>query len=209
MSICLKAWQSIFVRTDFTGEKMNYEEYKKILKERLKPSRYEHSLCVAEEAKRLALKYGCNEEKAYLAGLLHDITKNTSANEQLQLFEQFGIILSTLEKQSEKLWHAMSGEVYVKHILGIKDTQITEAIRYHTTAKADMTLLQKILYLADFTSADRDYDDVDEMRRLVDIGITPALQYALRYTVVDLAERSLAIHPDTLAAYNEVFIDKS
>lgn len=185
-----------------------YAEYKQVLQKKLAPKRYHHSLCVADEAVRLAQKYGADVNKSYLAGLLHDITKNASEDEHLKIFDTFGIILSNVEKGAEKLWHAMSGAVYVEYVLNIKDKDIIEAIRYHTTAKSDMTLLSKILYLADFTSADRDYDDVDEMRRLVDISMDEALAYALRYTVVDLATRDRAIHPDTLAAYNEIMLKK-
>lgn len=179
------------------------DQYKNILKSRLDEKRYFHSLCVADEAVRLAEKYGADTEKAYLAGLLHDVTKNASAEEHLKLFETFGIILTANEK-SHKLWHAMSGELYIKYILNIDDGDILDAVRYHTTAKAQMPLLSKVLYLADFTSRDRDYDDVDEMRRLVDISMEEAMLYALKYTITDLVERTMAVHPDTLAAYNEI-----
>lgn len=185
-----------------------YSEYKKILEKRLVEKRYNHSLCVADEALRLAEKYGCDEEKCYLAGLLHDITKNSSKEEHLNIFETFGIILNNVEKNAEKLWHAISGAAYIRYVLNITDQEIIEAVRYHTTAKANMPLLAKILYIADFTSADRDYDDVDEMRRLVDISLDSAYEYALRYTVIDLASNNRAIHTDTLEAYNEIMLKR-
>ncbi len=188
---------------------LQYETYKQILQSRLNEKRYNHSLCVADEAARLAQKYGADKEKAYLVGLLHDITKNTSKEEHLKIFNTFGIILNNVECNAEKLWHAISGSAYVKYILNINDEEIFEAIRYHTTAKAQMPLLSLILYLADFTSADRDYEDVDIMRRLVDISLEDAYAYALRYTVMDLAENNRAIHTDTLAAYNEIMIKRS
>ena len=191
------------------GEKMyNENEIKDILKEYLTPKRYNHSLEVAKEARRLAIKYGCNEEKAYFAGLLHDITKNFSDEKQLQIIRDFDIILTDVELNAKKLWHAITGTAYIKNILKIEDEEILSAIRYHTTAKADMSLLETVLYLADFTSADRDYDDVDVMRSLVDKSMYEALKYALAYTVKDLALRELAIHPDTLEAYNQILILK-
>ncbi len=183
---------------------MDINEYKQLLKNRLTPKRYKHSLCVADEALRLAKKYGADTQKCYLAGLLHDITKNTSVEEHLKLFSCFGIILSSVESSAQKLWHAMSGALYVKHILNIDDDEIITAIRYHTTARAGMTLTDKILYLADFTSADRDYEDVDVMRRLVDEDLGEALKYALSYSIVDLINNGKAIHPDTVSAYNEI-----
>lgn len=184
------------------GEFIMYDNYKEILKSRLNEKRYYHSLCVADEAKRLAEKYGGNTDKAYLAGLLHDITKNSSKEEHLLYFNDFGIILNDIEKNAEKLWHAMTGAGYIEHILNIKDAEILDAVRYHTTAKADMSLLCKILYLADFTSIDRDYEDVDVLRKLVDESLEDALIYALQYSICDLVNNKKAVHFDTLNAYN-------
>lgn len=180
-----------------------YTEYKKILLERLTPKRYHHSLCVADEAVRLAKKYGGDTEKAYLAGLLHDITKNASEEEHLHIFREFDIMLNDIEKNAEKLWHAISGAAYIEHMLGINDTEIITAVRYHTTARKNMTQLEKILYLADFTSADRDYDDVDIMRQKLEVSMQAALQYALSYTINDLVSRDRPLHLDTVEAYNE------
>ncbi len=186
--------------------KTDYDALLAILKKRLNEKRYYHSLCVADEAKRLAVKYGADPEKAYLAGLLHDITKNAPDEEHLKIFKDFGIILSDVEKNAKKLWHAMSGAAYVEHILGINDSEIIDAIRYHTTAKADMSLLAKILYLADFTSADRDYEDVDVIREYVDISLEKAFIYALQYSIKDLVDLQKAVHTDTVAAYNQAVL---
>lgn len=181
-----------------------YTEYKELLKNRLTPKRYNHSLCVADEAVRLAEKYGGEVEKAYLAGLLHDITKNATPQEHLHIFEEFGIMLNSVEKNAEKLWHAISGAAFIEHKLNICDSEIITAVRFHTTARKGMTLLEKLLYLADFTSADRDYDDVDIMRQKVDISIQSALEYALSYTINDLVSQNKPLHIDTVEAYNEI-----
>lgn len=186
--------------------KTDYEALKAILQKRLNEKRYYHSLCVADEAKRLAEKYGGDSEKSYLAGLLHDITKNAPDEEHLQIFKEFGIILSDVEQNAKKLWHAMSGALYVKNILEINDPEIIDAIRYHTTAKADMSLPAKILYLADFTSKDRDYEDVDVIREYVDESLEKAFVYALEYSIVDLVNQGRAIHPDTVQAYNQAVL---
>lgn len=183
-----------------------YKEYKELLKARLNEKRYYHSLCVADEAKRLAEKYGADPEKAYIAGLLHDITKNSEKDEHFVLFRKYGVSLDEIELSSHKLWHAISGSLYVKNKLNINDNDIISAIRYHTTAKADMTLFEKILYLADFTSADRDYPDVDVMRSLVDVSLDKALKYALSYSIKELTEKGAAIHLDTVNAYNQIMI---
>jgi len=183
-----------------------YKEYKQLLQKRLKESRYIHSLAVADEALRLARKYGADEQKAYLAGLLHDITKNAPTEEHLNIFSTFGIILTNVERNAHKLWHAISGAAYIKYILMIDDDEIYDAIRYHTTAKAELSLLSKVLYLADYTSVDRDYEDVDVIRSLVDKSLDEAYLYALQYSIKDLAENGRALHPDTVEAFNEVVL---
>lgn len=181
-------------------------EYKNILQSRLDEKRYYHSVCVSDEARRLAEKYGGDVDKCYIAGLLHDITKNASDEEHLQIFKSFGIILSDIENNAQKLWHAISGSAFVKYELNVQDEEIIDAIRYHTTAKAGMSLTCKILFLADFTSKDRSYPDVNNIRALVDKSLDEALIYALKYSIIDLTERSKAIHPDTIAAFNETVL---
>ena len=188
--------------------KMNFDNYKNIIRELLDDYRYNHSLCVAEEAKRLAILYQEDPDKAYFAGLLHDITKNFSAEQHLNIFSKFDIILTDIEKQSDKLWHSISGSVYVKNILNVSDDEIVSAIRYHTTGKSGMTAFEKLIFLADFTSADRVYPDVEVMRKLVDVCPDYAMLYALKYTIRDLLGKGKAVHPDTLGAYNELIIIK-
>lgn len=185
---------------------MDFEFYKNIIREKLDDYRYNHSLCVADEAKRLAILYGENENDAYLAGLLHDITKNLSDLEHLNIFGEFDIILTDVEKVSVPVWHGISGSVYVKNILKVDNEQIISAIRYHTTAKSGMTLFEKIIYLADYTSSDRKYPDVDVMRKLVNLNLDDAMLYSLKFTIKDLIEKQRAIHPDTVRAYNEIQI---
>lgn len=182
------------------------DQFVDIIRGRLTPARFHHSLEVAKEARRLAEKYGADPAKAYTAGLLHDILKDTAGDAQLQILKDFDILQDDIEKQAKKLWHAHSGAVFIRQVLGVQDEDIIAAVRYHTTARAGMSLLEKVLYLADFTSADRDYPDVEEMRRQVDIGIEPAMEYALCYSICDLTYMKKAIHPDTLAAYNEVVL---
>lgn len=184
-------------------------QFKEIIRARLLPDRYEHSLCVAQEARRLATMWGADPDKAFTAGLLHDIMKNTKHEIQLQILKDFDILLDSVEAASPKLLHARSGAVYVERVLGVEDPDVVSAIRYHTTARASMTLLERVLYLADFTSADRTYDDVDVMRRLVDEDADAAMRYALIYTITELAQKGAPIHPDTIGAYNDIACQRS
>lgn len=187
---------------------MSYENYLEILRPRMGERRLRHSVAVCKEAVRLAEKYGANPEKAEVAGILHDICKETPDVEQLRILSDFGIMLTSVEKKEPKLHHAMSGSVYIRQQLAVSDPDIVNAVRYHTTARAGMSLLEKVIYLADFTSADRDYPGVQKMRELVEAGIPPAMEFALRFTVSDLCERGCCIHPDTISAYNEVMLQK-
>ncbi len=180
------------------------EQYTDIIRGRLTPRRFEHSLAVARQAQHLAEKYGADPEKARVAGLLHDILKDTDGDSQLQIFKDFGILLDAVEQQAPKLWHAHAGAVFLEHILGITDREILDAVRYHTTARAGMTLLDIVLYLADFTSDDRDYPDVDVMRELTERDPDAAMRYAVAYTIEDLHAQGRPVHPDTLACYEEI-----
>lgn len=188
---------------------MTIDEYKRLLESRLTAERYRHSLCVADEARRLAKIYGFDADKMYLAGLLHDVTKNTSETEQLKLLSDSGIILSDIEKASPAVWHAMSGAAFIRDKLGITDDDIVSAVRYHTTGKSNMTLPQKIIYIADLTSADRAYPDVEEIRSTVDRDLDRAIFKVLTFTIKNLASKRRIIHPDTLGAYNYMLLDKS
>ena len=189
--------------------KDKYADWKKLLKERLLEKRYIHSLNVADSALLLAEKYGADTEKAYFAGLVHDIMKNASEEEQLQIMEKGGIILSRTEKQNKKLWHAMAGECYLRTEKGITDTDILNAVRYHTTGRAGMSLLEKVVYIADYISVERDYEDADVMRDLsLNAGLDEAALYALKYSFTSLSKKEKLIHTDSVEYYNELILQK-
>ncbi len=183
------------------GEKM-HEEYLKVLRNKVDDYRYNHCLAVAEQAVHLAEKYGANKEEAYIAGLLHDITKNENYDWQLNFAAECGIILDSVLKNSPKLLHAVTGALFLEHELGIKNSEILNAVRFHTTGKANMSLLEKIVYIADFTSSDRTYPDVDVVRGLVEESLESAILYALSYTIKNLVDKQNAVCADTLEAYN-------
>ncbi len=184
------------------------ETYIELLRGRLKEKRFLHSLNVAASAVELAKRFGANEDKAYIAGLLHDITKNETDENQLQIMESGGIILTETQKNNPKLWHAMSGSVYLKQTLGITDEEILGAVRWHTTGKAGMSLLEKVVFIADYISAERDYPDVDVMRHLAETSLDAAALYALKFSMRNLSEKEKPICEDSVAYYNELIIRK-
>ncbi len=180
------------------------EKYIPILEQRLSPYRLNHSKEVAKSAYNLALKYGSEPEKAYLSGLLHDILKEADKNEIFDLALKYGVTLTTLEKNAKKLWHSILGAEYIKNELGITDSDILNAVRYHTTGRASMSLLEKILFTADFVSADREYDGVNQMRKKAEISLDEAMNEGLSFTIAELVKNGFPIHPDTVHAYNEL-----
>lgn len=180
------------------------KQYKALVKSRLSEYRFNHSLCVADSAKKLAEMYGADKDKAYVAGLLHDVMKEESPAIQLRWIVKSGIMFTDLEKKMQKTFHAVAGEAYCKIALGIEDKEILQTIRYHTTGRKDMTLMEKVLFVADFISADRDYEDVDVMRVKANISLDSAILYALGYTIGELTEKGALIHKDTLEAYNQM-----
>ncbi|WP_405317913.1 bis(5'-nucleosyl)-tetraphosphatase (symmetrical) YqeK [Ruminococcus sp.] len=182
-------------------------EYKDFIRLKMGDYRFTHSVNVADEAVALAKIYGCDEELAYTAGILHDVTKEFPKDEQLQIIADGGIILDSVQKNAPKLWHSISGSVYVRDYLGIKNNDIINAVRYHTTGRAGMSLLEKIIYIADFTSAERSYKDVDIMRELSRKTLEDAMLFSCKFTIGNLSSKELAIHPDQLDCYNELVLN--
>lgn len=182
--------------------------YKQLLKSSLSEKRYIHSLNVADSAVYLASKYGTNKNKAYFAGLMHDITKEKNENEQLQIINDFAIIYDDAEKNNKALWHAITGAWYLENVLKIKDTEIINAVRWHTEFRENATLLDKIIYLADFISADRDYKDVDVMRQKCENSLDEALLYGLSFTIKDNAQKGRLIGLESIKAYNSLLSKK-
>jgi len=179
------------------------EEFIGIMREKLQEKRFNHSLNVAEAARALAERYDEDEERAYICGLLHDIEKNSPEEEQKEYMLRFSDIPEVVVK-TPKLWHAAAGAAFVRDELKINDPEMISAIKYHTTAKAGMTMLEKIIYIADFISDERDYPGVDEVREAAFDDINKAILIGTRFTLEDLLRQGRVINQDTIDAYNEV-----
>lgn len=179
------------------------EEIMAVLKERLTPRRYIHSLNVAESATMLARIYGADEEKAYTAGLVHDSCKDMPAGLQLSYLLENKVEMTDLEINTAKLYHAMSGKVFARNEFGIEDEDMLNAVRYHTTGRRGMSLLEKIIFVADFISDERDYNGVEIMREKAVSSLDEAIVEGLSFTIKDLIDAERLVHPDTLDAYND------
>ena len=114
--------------------------------------------------------------------------------------------ITPLELLNTKVWHQISGEAFLRQNGIVTDDEILGAVRWHTTGKAGMTLLEKIIYVADFISADRDYKDVEVVRRLAYISLEHAILYTSRYTVNKMVSQDLLLHPATVECYNDMLM---
>lgn len=177
--------------------------YKKYLREHLSKKRYTHSINVAGAAVELARKYGADADKAYTAGLLHDIAKELPAEEQQRIVLGSSLKVSDIEKEALPLFHAIAGAELVQSLFDITDEELIWAIRWHTVAAGGMSRLAVIVYLADLISADRDYKDVGRMRKLADKSLERAMCEALRFSISDSVSKGNSIPLSTMEAYNE------
>lgn len=182
---------------------MTYEEYKAAVKPHLSERRFYHSQCVADCAAELAEKYGADVEKARLAGILHDVMKDTPPEDQLKIIEQSGIILSEAQRRNTKLWHALSGAAYAENVLGVKDRDILDAIACHTGGKAGMTVLDKVLFVADYISADRDYPGVEELRIAAEDSLEEVIVQGVTFTMQERMGERMTMESRSIDAYNE------
>lgn len=164
---------------------MTMEQAQRLAKKTLSARRYRHTQNVAAAARQLALRWGANPDKAELAGWLHDIVKEKSGAELLQLMQQDGIMAGSTRSRPKPIWHGPCGAIYAKHRCGVRDEGILSAIACHTTGKPDMTLLDKVLFLADVVSEERDFEGVDEIRALsqkdIDAAVIAAMEENIRY----------------------------
>ena len=161
--------------------------------------RIPHVLGTEQEAIHLAERWGADVAKARRAALLHDCTKKLNLPEQLALAERFQVPLDEMERREIKLLHAKTGAAIAETVFGT-DGEITGAIRWHTTGRAHMTLLEKVIYLADYIEPTRAFPGVEELRRACYEDLDRGLRLGLDMTIREMEERGAPIHPKTLEA---------
>lgn len=178
------------------------------LRATLKERRFTHTLGVANEAVRLAPRFGVDPEKAYIAGLLHDCAKNFSGEKVEEYCKKYGVTLDPYCQQEKALVHGFLGPTVAKEDYGVDDPEILSAIYYHTTGKPDMTPIEKLIYIADLTEPGRDADpgrDMEQsarLRQLLDEDIDEALIYAIGCSIKYVISKGNIIHPDSILARN-------
>lgn len=187
--------------TDYTKKIKNW------LKENLTAERYGHSLGCADAAREIAKILGFDEEKAYLAGLVHDCAKSLPMDETMKLLRDNGIELVCGEDENKKVLHAPAGVVVAKREFGIDDDEILSAIRWHTLGKADMNTLEKIVFIADkiepFSRGKDEYKTKLELLKTPS-GADKIIFDCYSYTIKSLVDRKLFICPRTVEIYNKL-----
>ena len=165
----------------------------------LNPNRVAHVLGCRDCAVELARLYGENEVDAARAGLLHDITKAIDGPLQLTLCAEYGMILDTFSRSFPKTLHALTGSLVARRIFG-ENENVVSAICHHTTGRANMTLLEKIIYIADYVERNRDFPGVEEMRRLAYTDLDAAVLMGLESAVAHVKRQGQALAPATIEA---------
>lgn len=178
-------------------------DLRKALSTKLNPSRYEHTLSVSYTAMVLAMRYSCSLEKAELAGLLHDCAKHYSDESIIRKCEKRQIPLTEDELKAPAVLHAKYGAWVAEHKYGIDDPEILGAVRYHTTGKADMSLLEKIIFVADYIEPRRDKAaNLPTVRPLAFSDLDACMYIILKDTLEYLEEKGSYIDTMTIQAYD-------
>lgn len=165
----------------------------------LKPGRVNHVLGCRDTAVALAKHWGADETDAARAGLLHDITKALGADAQLTLIGEYGIILDAFYRKNPKILHALTGSLVAEQLFG-ENKAVVQAIRHHTTGKADMNLLEKIIYVADYMEPNRNFPGVEKLRELAFSDLDEALKLGLTMTLDLLKQQGSEISPESREA---------
>jgi predicted HD superfamily hydrolase involved in NAD metabolism len=184
---------------------MEREEALKIVKEQLTDHRYQHTLGVVETAITLAKKYGADEKKAETAAIFHDYAKFRPKDEMRQIILNQNFPQDLLHYHAE-LWHAPAGAYLVEREAGIKNKEVLDAIRYHTSGRPGMTLLEKVIYLADYIEPGRHFPGVDEVRALAKENLDKALIQAVKNTILFLMKKNQPVYPDSFLTYNDLIL---
>lgn len=176
-------------------------EAKRLAKRTLSEKRYTHTRNVQKLAVELAKRHGADADKAALAALLHDIMKEAPRERQLQLCEENDIIAGNVAQRPFPVWHGVAAAVYAKQFCGVEDEEILSAIACHTTGRAGMSLLDKIIYLADVASEERAYPEAQELRREAMTDLDKALVAGLGMSIAWLKKDGRPVDDATLDAY--------
>ncbi|HAK72730.1 MAG TPA: phosphohydrolase [Sporomusaceae bacterium] len=186
---------------------MDMENIIKSLAAKLTSKRLRHSLGVSETARVLAERFGAQPEKARLAGLIHDCARELSNNNLLQMAKSFGIVISDVEMANPSLLHAPVGAYLAKAEFGIMDEQVLQAVKLHTTGGPAMTILDKVVFLADYIEPNRSFPGVDQIRNLAQTDLDQAVLAAYDQTLRFVIAQGGLIHTASVEGRNFMLLN--
>ncbi|MEG2770529.1 MAG: bis(5'-nucleosyl)-tetraphosphatase (symmetrical) YqeK, partial [Oscillospiraceae bacterium] len=160
--------------------------------------RFTHTINVRDMAVEFAKKHGVNVEKAEISALLHDIAKEKTKDEMLLIFKENAIMAKDFEKKLFPIWHGPCAAIVAKTELGVDDAEILNAISCHSSGRINMTKLDKVLYLADMVSAERDYEGVDELRKLALCDLDKGMETALEMNIGFIKEKGKIVDEESI-----------
>lgn len=181
---------------------MEIENLKHQIRLSMSEKRYKHTIGVLETAVRLAGFYGADREKAGTAALLHDIARDVDTGELLRLSETFGVNADEIEKAVPDLLHGKVGAAIARKQFMVENDEVLNAIRFHTTGRRGMTVLEKIIFIADMIEPGRDFSGVKDLRDLAFIDLDRAIVAGIESTLCYILDRRLPIHPASIEARN-------
>ena len=180
----------------------HYEKCRKLLKENISPKRYAHSIGVSNTAACLAMRYGCDVNKAYLAGLLHDCAKGLKPEELVSLVESEGMEISEAERDNPELLHAKAGSILARDKYKTDDEEILGSICWHTTGRPGMTLLEEIIFTADYIEPNRtNIPNLYAIRRSAFVDMDRTIALICRNTLDYLKSGRSVIDKMTMETY--------
>ncbi|MFR4582030.1 bis(5'-nucleosyl)-tetraphosphatase (symmetrical) YqeK [Clostridium cadaveris] len=180
----------------------NEEMIKDYLKKHLKESRYKHVLGVVETSEKLAEIYGADKNKARFAALIHDLAKGRSDEDLIKITGENGYDICYEERRSPQLLHGLVAAIIAKNEMGIEDNEILNAAAFHTTGKANMTLLEKIVYIADYIEPNRDFPGVKKLREITFHNLDKGVLQGFDNTIKFVIDRKEILHLKTIEARN-------
>lgn len=186
---------------------MSLEEMKKKLMNSLSQERYQHSLGVMDESRRLAEHYRIDTGKAEIAGLLHDCAKYIDHEEGFRMLKQYGEEPDESLKRTPQLLHGPLGYYIAREHYGIKDKEILNAIYWHSTGKPGMTILEKIIFVADYTEVGRKFSGVEEARKTATQDLNRSILLCTDLTIRYVLSKGELLHPNTVETRNDAILN--
>ncbi len=178
------------------------DEIIEYLKNNLSEKRFAHTMGVAKTAQSLAETWGADSSSAFLAGLVHDCAKEVPFSDMLRLMTKYDYTLDDIERESVAILHAPCGAFLAEEVFGIKDRSILDAVKFHTVGRPDMTLLEKVIYVADFIEPTRCHKEAEALRQLaykdLDKAVLCESDMVIKFTI----DRGKAVHPATIITRN-------